>query len=377
MPEKFVPRHSIENEIRKKSDKSKFVGVFLSTEQENDASAVEYRQVPVDEIVPRFVNKYRQSRIEQLADSIHNTNDRMIHPIVLVRAADLPEHSEVVKAIEQQGKKPSDYNYIIVSGERRFRAWLLLREREAQRIAGRLGEVNRFDTVTANILTRTEALNEASFYSDANNQARHITAAECVWFIKDALRELTSDELKREAMIRINGGSEQGIDPDPVKASKRFRADSYCRFLLDSEMGVTDWSDATLRNMATVATNCDDFVADALLAGSFPLREARAIATLDGSEQRRLVELFVADRAAYDAEMSALKSGTDRKPQKITHGDTRRQLKATLKRIRLECKELSKYADGLGSKNNRNELDAVKKYESFIEELTQLIENTK
>jgi len=175
MAEKFVPRHSIGNEIRKKNDKSRFVGEFLSSDSPaGDDPLTVFRQVSMDDITPRFINKYRQSRIEQLASSIQNTNNRLIHPIVLVQASDLPATHEVRVAIEAQGKSISDYKYIIVSGERRFHAWQLLRQREAERIGNKIGIHNQFDTITANILSKTEAINEKAFYSDANNQARYL-----------------------------------------------------------------------------------------------------------------------------------------------------------------------------------------------------------
>jgi len=378
MSEKFVPRHSIANEIRKKNDKSKFVGEFLSAAgPENDEPTVIYKQVKVEDITPRFINKYRQSRIEQLAASIRNTNNRLIHPIVLVQASDLPENHEVRKAIEEQGKSINDFKYIIVSGERRYHAWMLLREQEAARIGNKIGLVNQFDTITANILTKTEAINEKAFYADANNQARHLSPAEAVWFIKDALKEVVTNAQKRDALIRMNNGSEIGIDEDPDKAARRFRVDNYCQMLLDQELGVTDWSPATIRNMATVAMNCDDKIADALLSGDYALREAKLIATLPASDQIHLLELFKDDRVKYQQELEEIKNNRAKNPQKTTHADARKLMRVTLRRMIIEREEINSLASKLGTKNNRNELDAVRKYDTFIEDLKDLIENTK
>jgi len=378
MAERYVPRHSIGNEINAKTDKSSFVSTFLNpAAKTGDASKIEYRQIPVEEITPRFVNKYRQSRIAELAQSIHNTNDRLIHPIVLVKAEDLPQESEVRKAIIEQGKNIDDYHYIIVSGERRYHAWMLLREQEAGRIKNKLGMTNRFDTITANVLSKEEAANEQSFYADANNMARHLSPAECVWFIKDALSEVTTNEQKREALIQLNGGSDVGIDPDPAKAARRFRVDTYIRPILEKEFGITDWTDATIRNMGTVAKNCDNRVIDALLSDEFPLREARVISTLPQETQVELVEMFKQEPAAYQARLADIRSGTPAKTQKVTHADTRRQLRASLKRIRSEREEIARLAQALGAKYNRNELDALKKYDAFIEDLAALIDNTK
>ena len=377
MAEKFVPRHSIASEIGRKNDQSMFGRDFLQKFASSPESRLEFLDIPVGEIVPRSINRYRQSRIEELAASIKNTNNRLIHPIVVMRISDLKTDSEVYKAYISDSTDLSGYKYIIVSGERRYRAWLLLRQRESELLKNRLGADNPFDTITANVLTSFEAANENAFYSDANNLARHLSPAEAVWFIRDALSEVSDAPSKRDALIRMNGGSDVGIDPDPALAAKKFRVDNYIAFLLENEYGINDWSAATLRNLATVALNCDTSVCDALLAGSFPLREARRIATLPTGDQQILLSLYQTDISQYQDNFEFLKRPEPAPKKKAAHSDTRKHLRATVKRLKSERKEIEKIAESIGSKYNRNELDVLRKYDAFIVELTELIEKTK
>ena len=393
MSEKFVPRNSVGGEINKKTDTTKLGNEFLNNSKNlpktktkpnsssapiNNAdvmmkSAFEIQQIALDDITPRTINKYRQSRIEELAKSIENTGGRLIHPIVLVRGKDLPSGHEVREELKSRGESVDDLKYIIVSGERRFKAYQLLRSRNP----GKVGKGGPYDTITANILTRTEAQNEKSFYLDANNQARHLSPAEAVWFIKDALSEIKTDGDKRNALIKMNSGSAEGIPEEASKAARMFRVDKYCKMLLENEMGVSDWSDGTLRNMATVANNCSKEVADALLSGDFILREAKAIAPYPWDVQNELLKLFKEDRELYTARLQELQGKEKAKTSKVTHSDARRQLKATVKRLKQERTLLEQYAASLGAKNNRNETEAIKKYDAFIEALQEIIENTK
>ena len=115
--------NSVMSARAKKKDKTRPTSVFDPGLAENDASRVAYEEIDVNRITPRSINRYKQNRIDRLAKSIHNTNDRLIHPIVLVRAQDLPADSEVIEQFRAKGVDPKILDYIIVSGERRFRAW--------------------------------------------------------------------------------------------------------------------------------------------------------------------------------------------------------------------------------------------------------------
>ena len=82
---------------------SKFVDRILNVGGGEMAGRTNFYEVPLDEITPRSINQFRQSRIEKLAKSIRNTNNRLIHPITLVRASDLPKDSEVLLGYEKKG----------------------------------------------------------------------------------------------------------------------------------------------------------------------------------------------------------------------------------------------------------------------------------
>ena len=76
---------------------SKFVDRLLNSEGETDGRTA-FFEIPLEDITPRSVNQFRQSRIEKLAKSIRNTNNRLIHPITVVKAEDLPKDSEILAA---------------------------------------------------------------------------------------------------------------------------------------------------------------------------------------------------------------------------------------------------------------------------------------
>jgi|GEM_PF-4101402 len=369
---KYVPRNSVNGEFMRKGEKkSSFMSEFLDYSQTDDHSLIEYKQIPVEEITPRFVNKYRQSRIEQLADSIVRTNSRLIHPIVVVRIGDLPANSEIIKAVREQGKTISDYNYIIVSGERRYRAWMLLREREAERIKNDVIKLNSFDTITANILTPKEALSEQAFYADANNQARHLSPAEAIWFIKDGLSEIETPEQKRAALVLMNG-SQEGIDPDPVKAAKSFRADAYFKFLLDSELGVSDWNAASIRNMISVASKCSDKIADAILEGSYPIREARTLRRFTPKVQDTFLDLYLNDRKEYESRLKEY-IARDEKKKSTAATASKKKYSDALKKLNAKKTKLANIAASGDAAAKKDEALAL--CDEFIKELEKLIAN--
>ena len=146
-----------------------------------------------------------------LAKSIRNTNNRLIHPITLVKASDLPKDSDVLQAYEKKGIDVSQLKYIIVSGEGRHRAFLLLQKEEQDKLKGKsgrsalaLGAANPFDTITACILTPAEAKNASVFYEDSNIESRQLTPIEAILHIKDAVADVTSPEEMRAALIEMN-----------------------------------------------------------------------------------------------------------------------------------------------------------------------------
>lgn len=175
-----------------RGNKSKLIEtIFMdNTHLENNMeSNIQFQQIPIDQITPRSINKYAQTRIDRLAKSIKATNNRLIHPITIVRVEDLSEESDVIQKFKNQGVDISTLKYILVSGERRFRAWQLLREEEKEKLEGTIGLINKFDTITANVLTREEAKKEEVFYDDSNIESRQLTSTEAMTIIKKALVE--------------------------------------------------------------------------------------------------------------------------------------------------------------------------------------------
>lgn len=379
MAEKFVARHLPGNELSSQKGRSNLVSSMLSMDtKETGKSRIDYLEVNVDDITPRSINKYRQTRIERLAKSIRNTNNRLIHPIILVRAEDLPEDNDVIKAFLRQGKKVSDLKYIIVSGERRYRSWLLLREEEAKKIDGRIGAKNIFDTITANILSKEEARKEEIFYKDANDQARQLSNREALWIVKDLLPDIKTEEQKRDALIFMNGGSEEGIDSDPHIAAKKFKAADYILYILKNEYDFEDYTEKTAKNFYTVANKCDDKVIDAILEGSFNIKRAKEITSFSRDEQIELLNVYISDGLAkYQERISELRMTEEKPKERATHADTRGVLKATLKSIENDRKKIDELVKRMDSKYSRNEQDSLRRFDAFIADLKNLIENTK
>ena len=105
MPKEYKNHTGILTNVhgRTQSDAAKGWLIGNAGSEEGLESRVRYEEVNVDDITPRLINKYSQSRIERLARSIRSTNNRLIHPIVLVKPEDLPENSPLLKKIKESG----------------------------------------------------------------------------------------------------------------------------------------------------------------------------------------------------------------------------------------------------------------------------------
>jgi len=216
----------------------------ITNEKSNDTKKdIIFEQIYINEIIPRSINNYKQGQIEKLANSIRATNNRLINPITIAKIEDFPIDGDVMQKYREMGTDLTKYKYVIVSGERRFRAWQYLRE---QAIDGTGVDVTIFDKITANILTPTEMKKEKSYYNDSNLQARHISPLEILYNNKSVLEKIKTDEDKRNALIEMNGGSEAGIDEDVKKAAKKFVRAKYVKYYLESNYGIVDWSDSTI-----------------------------------------------------------------------------------------------------------------------------------
>ena len=337
---------------------------------------VSFANIPVESITPRSVNQYKQNRIDRLAKSIRNTNNRLIHPIVLVDAKDLPEDGEVIRRFKERGVDVSKLKYVIVAGERRFRAWMKLREEEEQNPTRPYYEDNPFNTITANVLTHEEAMNEGAFFEDSNIETRQLTPLEGVLHIKDALSEVDTDEKKREALIEMNGGSEEGIPEDPYKAAKKFNQAKYCEYYLSAELGIEGWSFSTVKAYLSVVNNCDGKIIDAVIDGSFPPNCARELTMFEKEKQIEALEVYK-NKGSVDFYSFVKETQNEKKePKKViryNHKDVQKELKAMSKKLAKDKAEIEKIIPKLGADDKAITKRAVEKTNGFIAELEKII----
>lgn len=359
---------------------SKFVEKVINGEG-SATGRVGLFEVPLEEITPRSINKFRQSRIEKLAKSIRNTNNRLIHPITLVKAADLPKDSAVLKAYENKGVDISQIKYIIVAGERRYRAFCLLQQEENEKIkqmSGRsaLGAVNPFDTITASILTPAEAKNENIFYEDSNIESRQLTPIEAILHVKDVVSEVTSPEEMRVALIEMNDGSEEGIPKSDSEIRKKFRKDKYCAYTLKNELGIETVSESTIRSHLAIINNCSETIIDALIAGSYPIREARNITKFTHEIQEELLTLWQQDEDGYSKKINELTNKDNSNEKRVTGRDARKRLSAMIEKTRKEISDLKDLAEKLGAYDRDVLTEGIHEIERIEQELNSIVKET-
>lgn len=361
---------------------SKFVDRILNASGET-AGRTSFFEVPLEEITPRSINQFRQSRIEKLAKSIRNTNNRLIHPITLVKASDLPKDSDVLQAYEKKGIDVSQLKYIIVSGERRYRAFLLLQKEEQDKLKGKsgrsalaLGAANPFDTITACILTPAEAKNESVFYEDSNIESRQLTPIEAILHIKDAVADVTSPEEMRAALIEMNGGSEEGIPKADAEIKKKFRTDKYCAYCLETDLGIEGVSESTIRNHLSILNNCSEKIIDALVAGQYPIREAKQITKYPKETQEELLSLWEKDADAYRKKIENLKNPADVKEKRVSRIDARKQLAAFGGKNKKGMNALKSISEKLGAYDKEKMNAGITELEKLIQQMDKVIEKT-
>lgn len=356
------------NNIEKRT-KSSLASSVLSNDLNVDSARVEYNEVPIEDIVPRPINNYSQTRIENLAKSIRSTDDRLINPIVIVKPQDLPEASEILKKYKETGVDVSSIKYIIVAGERRYRACLLNREIRKKELESTDAK-NPYDTITANILTRDEAQHEEIYYKDSNDQSRQLTPVEGIIHIQSILSNINSDEDKRKCLVEMNG--EENVVKNPKEAAKSFRLDKYILFYLSKELGIEGWEESTVRAYTKVVKSCDPTIIDAVLAGEYPSNQARKICSFPLKTQIQLLQLYKEDKAKYQAALERLNP----KNQKVSLKDKTvidKELKAINKKIDGSIKLIEPLQDELGKTDREqlakllNDLEIVKKsIEDFL-----------
>lgn len=310
-------------------------------------SRIRFEEIPVDEIAYRPINRYSISRIERLARSIRSTNNRLINPITVMRITDISNDSDITEAVKSKGVDLTGKKYVVVAGERRLRAWKLLREEEKNSTHDTgMVRSNPFDMITANILSKEEAKNEHIFYEESNTQARHLGPEESLQLFESAISEVKSDAAKKKMLDEMK---EKGfwtgkdIPDDPAQAAKIFRADKYCRYYLEDELGITGLSDTNIRKYLSIINNCCPEIKDAVYERDMSLREAGRLTGLSEEKQKELLTLWKEkDREAYEAELTK-KKATDK--EKATADTKFRAAVSNLVRQVEKTKELSEGGD--------------------------------
>lgn len=376
MSSKLGQAHDIMEQLGGRNS-SKLVETVFSSKNSDGTARVPFKEISVDRITFRSVNQYSQGRIDRLAKSIRNTNNRLIHPIVVALASDLPQDGEVIKKFREKGVDVSTLEYVIVAGERRFRAWLKLREEEEKLHGGEIGFTNQFDTITCNILSRREAQNEAAYFEDSNLESRQLTPAEAILHIKQALEEVQTDVQKRDALIEMNEGKAEGIPEDPSAAAKKFNQANYCLYYLATELGIDGWSVSTVKQWLSVINQCIPEVVDAAIAGEIKASKARDFTDKTEAEQMELLELLRRkDNNTYKtrlAEIEASKKKTH-KTIRYTHKDAQSALKDMKRNIEKSQKKLSTIVAKLGADDKKEVSKIIKSIDDFLGEISEKIE---
>lgn len=306
----------------------------------SDAPKIKYVELPIDDITPRAVNKYSQTRIENLVNSIRRTGNRLIHPIVVCKGKDLDPEGEVYKKFVAAGVDPKKLPYVIVSGERRYRAWLKLREEEEKKRDTEPFFSNPFDTITANVLTAKEARSEEVFFEDANLEARQLTPLEALLHVKDALEVVKTEDAKKEAL--------KTMGKDPTK--ERFNQADYCRYYLEEELGIETRSIDSIKHDLHILKNCDDEVIEALINKKINYRPVSKIAALDKKRQKELLDIYINNGAtAFNKELGTT-GKTKSKEKKELYREAHTRVAAMQRNVGKEIKALERIAGKLDDK---------------------------
>ena len=361
----------------------KFVSHIMDNSQSTARKANNFELIPVEDITPRPVNNYRQYRIDSLAKSIRNTNNTLIHPIVVVRPSDLPENHEVLKKFAEVGVDVSELKYVIVAGERRYRAWLQLRAEEEKNPTDPFAD-NPFNNLTARVLSKREARSEENYYTDSNDQTRQLTPLEGLMHIQQVISEIQTDEDKVNALkdMKEAGYYEGDIPQDIMKAARKFNQAKFCKYYLDYELGIdNDWTESMLKTDLYVLGNCCEEVINAVFKEDFPIRSARDLATLkaEGENnfdvQRELLTVWKEQgndefRFQY-AEIKKKESVPVKK--RVTYKDAKKNITAMIKQAKKDRKALDDISKQLNKADSQNVAAALKSADKFVAELEEVL----
>ena len=153
-------------EERRHKSKEAFLNQFFNPISK-DESSFKLTNISLDRITPRPVNQHPQIDIEKMAESIVKIG-RLIYPVVLANAKDLPKESKLYAIYQEQGVDIETLDLVIVAGDLRFRAFKLLRGNDDKKVAEGALDHNRFGAITTNILSPEEAKNIDLIYEDSN-----------------------------------------------------------------------------------------------------------------------------------------------------------------------------------------------------------------
>lgn len=393
-------------------------------------SKVRFEEVLLDCITPRSINQYSQTRIQRLAKSIRDTNNRLINPITLVRISDLNIDGEVVRkyirdglafvqelrvedgsfvrdisleelddvikkreeerqASAEKGVKyirktklalKTDLQYIIVAGERRYRAITLLRDEEEQK-EHPVGWKNPFLTITANILTPAEAANEKVFYEESNTQSRQLTPEEAMRHFETAIKAVENENARYNMLIEMKEAGvefKHEIPSDQKLALRMFRMPAYCVYYLETELGIQGWTETSVKGYLTVLNNSCDEVKEAVFATTYSLREAKRITKFDFEEQRRLLQLWLSgDTKKYNKLIDQLSVKEIPAARRVTNKSAGRNIDRIIRAVESELDKVKDDEKYLKSESRQLILRAIKQCEKLTEELQIISDSVK
>lgn len=349
-------------------------GAGMSSTHTTDSS-IQFDNILMTSITPRSINQYSQTRIERLAKSIRDTGNRLINPITVVRASDLDPEGEVINKFISNGVDVSKLEYIIVSGERRYKAYCLLRDQENQK-KHELGWVNPFDTITANILTPEEALNEHVFYEESNTQARQLSPEEALRLFEDALKEVDTEEKKYLMLLEMDtAGVDFGgqLPLDQKEALKKFRMPLFCVYWMEKELGISGWNESTVKNYLSVLNKCSREVKDAIYDEKFSLRTAGKITSFDHSVQNELLELWTSGKTdEFKTKIQQLSKIKGKSEKKITAKSAAKNIDRIATAFSKEIASLEKDRKQLSEKDSELVMESINTITSAITSLEAL-----
>lgn len=323
-------------------------------------SKILYQEIDVNDISVRPINAYDQDRIEELAESIKATDNRLIHPIILVEPKDLKKSSKVLQKYNELGVDISTIKYVIVAGERRYHAWCLLRDKQ-QLISEQFGTENIYNTITANILTPEQAVHEERYYEDSNDQSRITSEITQLKLVKLALGKIQTDEDKRNALIKMNDGSETGIPDDPTEAAKKYNAANYVTYYVNKNLKL-DLKVGTIKNYNSIIKNCDEVIYLAIIDGDYPIRNAKEITSLDFDQQKELLDLWKSgNKDEYKTKLASMKNPEKKPGEKFKTGkDITRQVDSLKNRNEKSLVILDALLNSLDKTSDKNKVKKIK-----------------